>query len=155
MCVHLHAQKTNARAEGESAGEGDEENRLMMMAGSGGEEWGAGAKDRQQTTFSQPEQSYEAAFNKVWHTGHLVAVYYFEEYLRRISIRGLAASNICCKAHPRGSIAVYLILDGTTRRFPSPSSLLSYIGGEQRVPMYSSIGSTPQPFISIGIESES
>ncbi len=55
------------RAEGESAGEGNEENRLMMMAGTGGEEWGAGAKDRQQTTFSQPEQSYEAAFNKVCH----------------------------------------------------------------------------------------
>lgn len=51
------------RAEGESVGEGDEDNRLM--SGSAGEEWGAGAKDRQQTTFSQPEQSYEAAFNKV------------------------------------------------------------------------------------------
>lgn len=50
------------RAE-ESVGDGDEENRLMAC--SGGEEWGAGAKDRQQTTFSQPEQSYEAAFNKV------------------------------------------------------------------------------------------
>eukprot|EP00752_Nemacystus_decipiens_P012433 g11015.t1 len=51
------------RAEGESARDGDEENRLMAC--SGGEEWGAGAKDRQQTTFSQPEQSYEAAFNKI------------------------------------------------------------------------------------------
>ena len=57
--------ETDARAEGESAGDGDEENRLMAC--SGGEEWGAGAKDRQQTTFSQPEQSYEAAFNKVRH----------------------------------------------------------------------------------------
>lgn len=53
-----------ARAEGESAGDGDEEARLMT--GSGVEEWGASAKDRQQTTFNQPEQSYEAAFNKVW-----------------------------------------------------------------------------------------
>lgn len=53
----------DTRAEGESIGDGDEENRLMAC--SGGEEWGAGAKDRQQTTFSQPEQSYEAAFNKV------------------------------------------------------------------------------------------
>ncbi|CAN0012254.1 unnamed protein product, partial [Ectocarpus sp. 12 AP-2014] len=51
------------RAEGESAGDGDEEARLMT--GSGVEEWGASAKDRQQTTFSQPEQSYEAAFNKI------------------------------------------------------------------------------------------
>ncbi|CBN78393.1 flagellar outer dynein arm-docking complex [Ectocarpus siliculosus] len=51
------------RAEGESAGDGDEDARLMT--GSGVEEWGANAKDRQQTTFSQPEQSYEAAFNKI------------------------------------------------------------------------------------------
>lgn len=61
-----HGTRTYPRAEGECVGDGDEENRLMT--GSGGEEWGAGAKDRQQTTltFSQPEQSYEAAFNKVW-----------------------------------------------------------------------------------------
>lgn len=39
------------------------------MSGSGGEEWGPGSKDRQQATFSQPEQSYEAAFNKVWRSG--------------------------------------------------------------------------------------
>ena len=36
------------------------------MSGSGGEDWGPGSKDRQQATFIQPEQSYEAAFNKVW-----------------------------------------------------------------------------------------
>eukprot|EP00903_Cladosiphon_okamuranus_P020625 g18935.t1 len=53
------------RAEGECVGDGDEETRLMACGG--GEEWGAGAKDRQRTTltFSQPEQSYEAAFNKI------------------------------------------------------------------------------------------
>lgn len=51
------------RAEGESVGDGDEDTRLMT--GSGGEEWGPGVKDRQQTSFSQPEQSYEAAFKKV------------------------------------------------------------------------------------------
>lgn len=51
------------RVKGEALGDGDEEMRLI--AGSGGEEWGSGTKDRQQTTFSQPEQSYEAAFNKV------------------------------------------------------------------------------------------
>eukprot|EP00904_Undaria_pinnatifida_P008244 jgi/Undpi1/454/HiC_scaffold_1.g00450.m1 len=51
------------RAEGDSAGDGTEEKRLM--SGSGGEDWGPGSKDRQQATFIQPEQSYEAAFNKI------------------------------------------------------------------------------------------
>lgn len=64
-CSCLHATRCFAetRAEGESVGDGEEENRLLT--GSGGEEWANGAKDRQQTTFSQPEQSYESAFNKV------------------------------------------------------------------------------------------
>lgn len=56
---HGHA----IRAEGECVRDGDEDNRIMT--GGGGEEWGSSAKDRQQTSFNQPEQSYEAAFNKV------------------------------------------------------------------------------------------
>lgn len=53
------------RAEGDGIGESDEDSRLMLTSGSGGDDWTPGAKDRPQTSFSQPEQSYEAAFNKV------------------------------------------------------------------------------------------
>lgn len=86
------------RAEGESVGEGNEENRLMM-AGNGGEEWGAGAKDRQQATFSQPEQSYEAAFNKVCHWlgfGSIAVHIYL--YITYILGTDLSASNFCAFA---------------------------------------------------------
>lgn len=79
------------RAEGESVGEGDEDNRLM--SGSGGEEWGAGAKDRQQTTFSQPEQSYEAAFNKVrpwldWVVSVMLLEYFQDRPTRSTKLSG-------------------------------------------------------------------
>lgn len=80
------------RAEGESIGDGDEENRLL--AGSGGEEWANGAKDRQQTTFSQPEQSYEAAFNKV-------RVASSASFLQQTASSFVGALSHSYRAHPR------------------------------------------------------
>lgn len=50
---------------GDSVRGGAQDTRAVTMAGSAGTDWGTGTKDRQQTNFSQPEQSYEAAFKKV------------------------------------------------------------------------------------------